>query len=67
VEGQQERPSERYGKRTFPEDWYYFRTKSNQPFPWIISNRILINRVLSHDEVETICREHGVIAQKMEE
>lgn len=67
VEGQQEHPSERYGKRTLPEDWYYFRTKSNQPFPWIISNRIKIMRVLDHAEVEAVCRKHGVIAQKMEE
>lgn len=67
VEWQQEHPSERYGKRTLPEDWYYFRTKSNQPFPWIISNRIKIMRVLDHAEVEAVCRKHGVIAQKMEE
>lgn len=67
VEGQQEHPSGRYGKRTLPEDWYYFRTRAKQPFPWIISNRILIKRVLNYDEVEKICREHGVKAQKMEE
>lgn len=67
VDGQQEYPSERYGKRTLPEDWYYFRTKPNQPFPWIISNRIKITRVLDHAEVEAVCRAHGVVAQKMEE
>ena len=67
VDGQQENPSERYGKRTLPEDWYYFRTKPNQPFPWIISNRIKIKRVLDHAEVEAVCLAHGVVAQKMEE
>ena len=67
VEGQQEYPSGRYGKPTLPEDWYYFRTRAKQPFPWIISNRILIKRVLNHDEVEAVCREHGINAQKMEE
>ena len=67
VDGQQENPSERYGKRTLPEDWNYFRTKPNQPFPWIISNRIKIMRVLDHAEVEAVCRAHGVVAQKMEE
>ena len=67
VDGQQEYHSERYGKRTLPEDWYYFRTKPNQPFPWIISSRIKIKRVLDHAEVEAVCREHGVVAQKMEE
>lgn len=67
VDGQQEHPSERYGKQTLPEDWYYFRTKPNQPFPWIISNRIKITRVLDHAEVEAVCRAQGVVAQKMEE
>lgn len=67
VNGQQEHPSEKHGKRTLPEDWYYYRTRAKQPFPWIISNRILIKRVLSHAEVETICQEHGVQAQKLEE
>ena len=59
VDGQQEHPSERNVKRTLPEDWYYFRTKPNQPFPWIISNKIKIKRVLDHAEVEAVCREHG--------
>ena len=67
VAGQQEHPSERYGKRTLPEDWYYFRTKPNQPFPWIISNRIKIMRVLDHAEVEAVCQAHGIVAQKTEE
>ena len=67
VDGQQEHPSERYGKRTLPEDWYYFRTKPNQPFPWIISNRIKIMRVLDHAEVEAVCQAHGIVAQKTEE
>ena len=67
VDGQQEHPSERYGKGTLPEDWYYFRTKPNQPFPWIISNRIKIMRVLDHAEVEAVCQAHGIAAQKTEE
>ena len=67
VEGKQEDVRNRYGKRTLPSDWYYFRTKPKQPFPWIISNRIKINRILSHAEVEEICLAHGVKAQDMEE
>ena len=67
VDGQQEHPSERYAKRTLPEDWYYFRTKPNQLFPWIISNRIKIMRVLDHAEVEAVCQAHGIVAQKTEE
>jgi len=63
VEGKQESPEGRNGKRTMPSDWYYFRTKRGQPFPWIISNRIYIRRLLGRAEVERICREHGVKAQ----
>ena len=64
VDGKQEETG-RNGKRTLPEDWYYFKTKPNQPFPWIISNRIYIRRKLSQGEVENICRSHGVTAQPM--
>jgi hypothetical protein len=67
VDGPQEYPSGRYGKRTLPESWYYYRTKPSQPFPWIISNKIKIKRVLDHAEVEAVCCAHGVVAQKMEE
>ena len=63
VEGNEQKVSERYGLRTIPADWYYFRTKAKQPFPWIISNRIYIRRILDHAEVEAICREHGIQAQ----
>lgn len=63
VEGKEQLVTERYGLRTLPYDWYYFRTKPTQLFPWIISNRIFIKRILDHDEVEAICREHGIEAQ----
>ena len=67
VTGRQQLVTDRNGLRVLPSDWYYFKTKSNQPFPWIISNRIFIRRKLSHAEVEEVCRLHGVTAQKMEE
>lgn len=63
VEGNEQVVTQRYGLRTIPNDWYFYKTKPNQPFPWIISNRIRINRMLSHDEVERICQEHGIHAQ----
>ena len=66
VEGKEQSVTDRHGLRTIPQDYYYFRTRPRQPFPWIISNRIRINRLLSHEEVEAICREHGVEAQEME-
>ena len=64
VTGKEEQVS-KGGKRTLPADWYYFRTKARQPFPWVISNRILIRRILSHAEVSAICRDHGVEAQPL--
>ena len=47
-------------------DWYYFKTNSKQIEPWIISNRILIKRILTRSEVEAICKAHGLNAQPME-
>lgn len=67
VMGKEQPVTSRHGLRTLPQDYYYFRTKPTQPFPWIISNWIFIKRILSHEEVGAICREHGVEAQKMEE
>ncbi len=63
--GYQQTVTDRYGLRTIPEDWYLFRSNVKQKDPWIISNRIFIRRVLSHEEVEAICREHGLSAQPL--
>ena len=67
VTGRQQLVTDRNGLRVLPSDWYYFKTKPDQPFPWIISNKIFIRRKLSHAEVEEMCSQHGVTAQKMEE
>ena len=66
VDGEEEIVTDRRGLREIPKGWYRYRTNPNQPFPWIISGRIRINWTLDHAEVEKICREHGVEAQKME-
>lgn len=66
VEGKEESVVGRYGLRTIPCDWYYYKTKPNQPFPWVISNRIKIRRILSYEEVQNICAANGVVAQEME-
>lgn len=63
VEGKQQIVTDRHGLKTLPTDWYYYSTKPGQPFPWIISNRIYIRRLLGRAEVEKICLEHGVKAQ----
>ena len=63
VDGNQLHVSERNGLKTIPEGWYYFRTKPGQPFPWIISDSIRIERILKRSEVESICEANGVQAQ----
>ena len=65
VEGKQQIVSDRRGLKVLPSDWYFFKTNSKQKTPWIISNRIFIKRILSHDEVEEICEENGIIAQPL--
>ena len=66
VRGEEMEVKERYGLRTVPDGFYYHKTRSSQPFLWIISRWIRVNRVLTHEEVEAICREHGVEAQELE-
>jgi hypothetical protein len=65
VEGGQIIVSERYGLRTIPDGWYYFKTRAKQPFPWVISNKIKINRILNQSEVEVLCSANGVVAQPL--
>ena len=65
VEGEQITVTERYGLRTIPNGWYYYKTRPRQPYPWIISDRIFIKRILDHEEVEKICAAHGIKAQPM--
>ena len=66
VDGDLEVITNRNGLRRLPQDWYYFKTNSKQIEPWIISNRILIKRILPRSEVEAICKAHGLNAQPME-
>ena len=43
--------------------WYYFRTNSKQKDPWIISDWLKVNRILSNEEVGSICRSKGIQPQ----
>ena len=63
VNGDQIQVTERYGLRKVPKGWYYFKTNPKQVWPWIISKRIRIVRLLSHEEVEDICNQNGIKAQ----
>ena len=66
VMGNEIEVTERNGLRTLPNGWYKFKTNSRQKDPWIISNKIKINKILSNEEVRRICREQGVEAQAVE-
>ena len=66
VRGDQITVTSRYGLRELPEGWYYFRTNSKQKDPWIISREIKVNRILSNEEVDEICKANGFVAQKRE-
>lgn len=66
VEGTQQIVTARNGLRTLPEGWYYFKTNARQIRPWIISDRIKINRILSNAEVATICHNNGIEPQEVE-
>lgn len=66
VRGNQIEVTERYGLRTIPEGWYYFKTNSKQEKPWIISKELKIVRILSNEEVDEICANYGLVAQKRE-
>ena len=65
VEGNQLNVTNRYGSRELLDGWYFFRTNSKQKEPWIISNKLKINRVLSNDEVAEICRSKGIEPQRV--
>ena len=65
IDGNQLEVTERYGLRTIPDGWYYFKTNPKQIWPWIISKRIRINRILSHEEVGSVCASFGITAQKI--
>ena len=54
------------GSRKLLRGWYLFRTNAKQKEPWIISDELMIERVLTHREVSHICRKHGCVAQRTE-
>ena len=66
VRGERQIVTARNGLRTIPSGWYYFKTNAKQKDPWIISDSILIKRILTRGEVEEICRAKGLTAQPME-
>lgn len=65
VIGDQIEVTSRYGLRELPNGWYFFRTNSKQIDPWIISNKLKINKKLTNNEVAEICRANGKEPQKV--
>ena len=58
--------SQRAYLKHIPWDGYYkFRTNTNGDI-WIIAGNIKVNRVLSNEEVNKICRGNGIVPQKTE-
>ena len=67
VEGNEIESKMRNGYRIIPENsWYYFKTNTHQKYPWIISERIIINKILTQQEVANICNKYGIQPQKVE-
>ena len=66
VKGDEIECNERNGFREIPKGkYYYFRTNSKQKEPWIISDWLRINKILSNEEVAEICRANGIEPQKI--
>nr|WP_297765818.1 hypothetical protein [uncultured Butyrivibrio sp.] len=66
IRGSEVSVTERNGSRTIVDGYYKFKTNSKQKEPWFISSEIKINRILTQNEVKTICAEKGVKAQMHE-
>lgn len=56
---------ERNGLRTVPNGYYRFKTNSRQKDPWLISGEIKVNKILSNEEVDNICKANGYVPQKV--
>lgn len=66
VSGKEQIVTERNGLRHLPKSWYRFKTNTKQKTPWVISDNIKIIKVLSDEEVATICKANGYEPQKKE-
>lgn len=66
IKGKEVESKIRNGYRVIPKDsYYYFKTNSKQIDPWIISDKLKINKVLTQQEVNELCRKQGLEPQKM--
>ena len=64
VKGDEIECKSRHGFRELQRNkWYYFRTNSKQKDPWIISDWLKINKILTRNDVVQICEANGIVAQ----
>ena len=64
IKGDEIEAKTRQGYDIIPENtWYYFKTNTKQERPWIISDWMRVNRILSNEEVAEICRANGIEPQ----
>lgn len=47
--------------------YYFFQTNPKAKIQWIICGEIIINRILTPEEVNSICRDYGVEPQPLSE
>ena len=67
VEGVEIEPKTYNGYDVIPDGtYYYYKTNSRQKSPWVISDKIKINKVLNENEVAFICTQNGVVPQRKE-
>lgn len=59
--------TDRRGSKTLVDGYYYFKTNSRQEEPWVISDKLVINRILTGEEVDALCVAAGKTPQKREE
>lgn len=68
IKGNEIESKTKNGYDIIPDDsYYFFRTNSKQIDPWIISDWMRVNRILSNEEVAEICRANGKEPQKIAE
>ena len=68
VRGKEQHPTGKNGSPVLLDGWYKFRTnaKQNDKDPWIISNELYIEKIMTPAEVAEKCHEFGIEPQKME-
>lgn len=68
IKGTEIESKTKQGYDIIPDDsYYFFRTNSKQIDPWIISDWMRVNKILSNEEVAEICRANGKEPQKLAE